>query len=247
MIRGPALAVLIPSRWRTDFEDMRGTMTTEPPSPQSAAPPGWYPDPTAPGQLRYWDGYAWGNGAPAAPPPAAAASSTSTSTKAIIGFVLSLASWAVCPVIAAIPALIMARLSAREIAAAQGRLTGDGFNLATRIIAWVNIGFTLLAAIVIAILIAFGAIFTASVVSDLDPTINERTGLADGRYVIDPSTRVNLNSVCSYGGAAFTLDGDELPFTSVYGKGPLQCPDLVQVSAVEIEVTDGVATIVDVR
>ncbi|MCA0331632.1 MAG: DUF805 domain-containing protein [Actinobacteria bacterium] len=35
-------------------------------------PAGWYPDPSVPGQLRYWDGRAWGPAAPTPPPPPAA-------------------------------------------------------------------------------------------------------------------------------------------------------------------------------
>jgi len=42
-----------------------------PPSGGPALPPsvpaGWYPDPGTPGQIRYWDGYAWGASAPALP------------------------------------------------------------------------------------------------------------------------------------------------------------------------------------
>jgi hypothetical protein len=152
-----------------------------------------------------------------------------------------------CPVIAAIAALILARTSSKEIAAAQDRLSGAGLNTATRIVAWLNIGVSILAGLAIALLVAFGVIFTATVASDMDPAMNARTGLADGTYVIDPSTRVNFNSECSYGGPAFASDGAEFPYTAVYGKGPIQCPDLTQVATVEIEVDGGVARIVNVR
>jgi hypothetical protein len=34
-----------------------------------AMPPGWYPDPSLPGQLRYWTGSSWSADVRPAPPP----------------------------------------------------------------------------------------------------------------------------------------------------------------------------------
>jgi len=225
---------------------------TPDPSVPSAAPAGWYPDPQNPGQQRYWDGSAWGAAAPAAPstPPAPAAAPVTgpiTSTNAIIGLVLAIVSWVVCPIIAAIVALVLAHSSSKEIAASDGRVGGAGLNTATRIIAWINIGISLLSGLVIAALVGFGVLFATNIASTLDPAMNTRTGLNDGEYIIDPSTRVNINSECSYGGSTFTPEGDEIQYTAVYGKGPVQCPDLVEVSAVRIEVVAGVARIVEVE
>jgi hypothetical protein len=44
-------------------------MSTRSPSTSLAPPPGWYPDPTAPGSQRWWDGTHWGPSAAAQPPP----------------------------------------------------------------------------------------------------------------------------------------------------------------------------------
>ncbi|MDN4483764.1 DUF2510 domain-containing protein [Demequina lignilytica] len=39
--------------------DHVGTMRPDAPAPAKDAAAGWYPDPTLPGQQRYWDGEAW--------------------------------------------------------------------------------------------------------------------------------------------------------------------------------------------
>ena len=64
-----------------------------------------------------------------------------TSTNAIIAFVLSIVSWAICPIIPAIVALVLAASAQREIAAGQGRVQGGGLVTAAKVISWINIGF----------------------------------------------------------------------------------------------------------
>ena len=77
-------------------------------------------------------------GAPGAPMYAPA---PPTSTNAIIAFVLSIVSWAICPIIPAIVALVLAASAQREIAAGQGRVQGGGLVTAAKVISWINIGF----------------------------------------------------------------------------------------------------------
>ena len=220
------------------------------PSAPIAAPAGWYPDPQNPGQQRYWDGSTWASAAPAAPPAApgvAPGEVTTTSTNAIVGLVLAIVSWVVCPIIAAIVALVAAHSSDKQINASGGTVGGAGLNTATRVIAWVNIGVFIVAGLVIAALAAFGVIFSANVAATLDPSINLRTGLADGQYVLNPSSRITLIDECSYGGTA-SMPGDaNVADVTVYGQGPVECPDLTQVTVVLFEVRDGVARIISVE
>lgn len=226
--------------------------TPSQPTTPSAAPAGWYPDPQNPGQQRYWDGSAWA--APVAPVPsvapapgAAPVAGQTTSTNAIVGLVLAIVSWVVCPIIAAIVALVLAQSSSKEIAASDGRIGGAGLNTATRIIAWINIAVSIVAGIAIAALAAFGVIFSANVAATLDPAVNSRTGLADGSYVMDPQRWVSINDECTYGGSAFTLEQGGAGDVTVYGRGPIECPDLREISAVYFEVRGGVARIIDVE
>lgn len=211
------------------------------PQPVASAPAGWYADPQAPGQQRYWDGTGWMATAPVATAP-------TTSTNAIVGLVLAILSWPLCPIIAAIPALILARVSDKEIDASGGTVGGAGLNTATRIIAWVNIAVYTVGGIVLAVLVALGLIFTSVNPFILDPTINARTGLADGSYVMESvGVRVNLVGECTYGDMASTLDGVDVKEVTVYGTGPTQCPDIVEVGAVYFDVVDGVAEITRVE
>jgi len=64
-----------------------------------------------------------------------------TSSDALVAFVLSVVSWAVCPVIFAVVALIFAAKATKSIEASGGQVNGGGLNLAAKIISWVNIGF----------------------------------------------------------------------------------------------------------
>ena len=113
-----------------------------PPAPGYAYPP----PPGYPPQ-----GYAY-------PAPGYAPAQT-TSTNAIVGLVLAITSWIVCPIILAIVALVLAKKSGEEIAASQGRVGGEGLNTATKILSWINIG------LYAAILVILGAVFLIALVA----------------------------------------------------------------------------------
>ena len=76
------------------------------------------------------------------PPPGMPlyAAAPPTSNNAVIAFILSIVSWALCPIIPAIVALILASSARREIMAAQGRIQGGGLVTAAKVISWINIG-----------------------------------------------------------------------------------------------------------
>jgi hypothetical protein len=81
----------------------------------------------------------------------------------VIGLILAIASWVVCPLITAVIALVLAGQSNRAIAASGGRLEGRSMNTATKWVAWANIVVTVL-------LMVAGLIFLAFVVTT-DPTV----------------------------------------------------------------------------
>jgi hypothetical protein len=165
-----------------------GTTPPPPPFPQPAPaapqppPPVWPahaageipPAPGAPGAPTYPSAYpAQGYGYPPPPgypaqgygyppasgyPPPGYVPAVTTSTSAIVGLVLAVASWILCPIVLAIVALVLAKKSGDEIAASQGRVGGEGLNTATKVVAWVNIG------LYAAIVVIFGAIFLVALV-----------------------------------------------------------------------------------
>ena len=81
--------------------------------------------------------------------------------------VLAICAWVLCPVILAIVALVMANTSDRAIRESGGRLTGHGFNRATRWISWINIVFAIVGTILLILLVAFA--FTQGSTIPLDP------------------------------------------------------------------------------
>jgi uncharacterized membrane protein len=72
--------------------------------------------------------------APAYPAP------PQTSGNAIVALILSIGAWVICPIIPAIVALVFANMAKKEIAAGEGRVTGQGLVTASTIVAWINIG-----------------------------------------------------------------------------------------------------------
>lgn len=113
------------------------------PAPQSASPA----QPPVPPQQ------------PAALPTYAAAPlGAQTSSSAIVALVLAIASWAVCPFIFAIVALVFASKADREIQRSGGSLEGGGLSTAAKIVAWINIGVTLAAVVVVIVIVIVIAI-----------------------------------------------------------------------------------------
>ena len=118
--------------WPAHGEDPGAGAAYPPPPPGYPPPPVGYPAPGYP---------APGYPAPGYPVPGYAyPPAPTTSTNAVVGLVLAIVSWVVCPVIPAIVALVLARKSDLEIAASAGRVSGAGLNTATKIISWINIG-----------------------------------------------------------------------------------------------------------
>lgn len=116
------------------------------PAAYPASAPGYgYPPPGYPPQ-----GYAY--------PPPGYVPAVTTSTSAIVGLVLAIASWVVCPIVLAVVALVLAKKSGDEIAASGGRVGGEGLNTATKILSWINIG------LYAAVVVILGAIFLIALV-----------------------------------------------------------------------------------
>ena len=77
----------------------------------------------------------------------------------------------------------------------------------------------------------------------INPDANKETNLADGSYVITTvSFRGNTDNECMYGGTAQTLDGVDVDEVRIYGTGPKECPNYVDVR-VYFNVVDGVQVI----
>jgi len=120
--------------------------------PQPMEPAATWPSQPAPG-----------TGVPVVAPAVVAA--PATSSNGIVALVLAICSWVILPFVLgwvfAIVGLVFAGKGAREIAESEGRIGGQGFVTAARIVAWINIGVTaalaVLAVVVIAIVIAAGA------------------------------------------------------------------------------------------
>ena len=123
------------------------------PAPTVTPPPAPAPVPVPPaaGAPAQWPSAAYA--APASTPAAAAPAypapgygygqapaTAQTSSNAIIAIILAAVSWAFCPIIAAIVALIFAHQASKEIEASGGRVQGRGLVTEARWVAWINIG-----------------------------------------------------------------------------------------------------------
>ncbi len=124
-------------------------VTSDAPALAVTPPPAPSPVPGAPeaGAPAQWPSAAYA--APAAAPPAyppagygyqQAPPQAQTSSNAVIAIILAALSWAFCPIIAAIVALIFAHQAHKEIEASGGQVQGQGLVTAARWVAWINIG-----------------------------------------------------------------------------------------------------------
>jgi hypothetical protein len=119
--------------------------------PPAYGPPGYGPPP--PGQRQAATGAAGygppqGQGQPGwGPPPGAV---QETSSRAIVALVLAVCSFVVFPFVPAVVALFVAPQARRELAAARGRLGGEGLVRAAVVVAWVNIALSLVVLLALA-------------------------------------------------------------------------------------------------
>jgi hypothetical protein len=90
-----------------------------------------------------------------------------TDNKAVIGLILAISSWVVCPLITAVIALVLAGQSNRAIDASGGRLEGRSMNTATKWVAWANIVVTVVAIVVGLALFAFVVTTDSTVITDV--------------------------------------------------------------------------------
>jgi hypothetical protein len=83
------------------------------------------------------------------PPAYAPPALPSTSNNAIVALVLAILSFAVCPLVLSIAALIVSKSATREIEASNGWVGGSGLVTAAKVIAWINIGLFIVAMVVL--------------------------------------------------------------------------------------------------
>ena len=85
-----------------------------------------------------------------------------------------------------------------------------------------------------------------SAVKSLDPAINTRTGLPDGRYLMTADASFHQDDRCWFRGHPIGahLSAADSPEVTVYGTGPFPCAGAAD-GQVNFVVTDGVATVTD--
>jgi hypothetical protein len=107
----------------------------------------------------------------------------------------------------------------------------------------------LVGVVVVAGVVLFLTVFSSS--NDaLDPAHNEATGLADGRYAINPDSFERADQACSFSGKPFSF-GSAPPASArvtLVGKGSEECGMFEEnATTVIFTVTNGLARIVDVE
>ncbi len=105
-------------------------------------------------------------GTPPPSVPTAVQTGPPTSSNAIIALILAVVSWAVCPVVPAIIALVFAAKADREINSAHGAIAGQGLSTAAKILSWINIGLWA-ALILLFAVVALVAVLIAAAGGDL--------------------------------------------------------------------------------
>jgi hypothetical protein len=123
-----------------------------------------------------------------------------TSAKSIWALSLAIGSWLVCPIVAAVAALVLAQRSSRDIAASDSLTNGRSLNTAARIVAWTNIGcwaFFCASILLWAWLQAPSITANGSLAPEnysgafADPSLNERIGLLpNGKYIMRPQGQI---------------------------------------------------------
>jgi len=120
-------------------------------------PAGWFPDPQAPGQLRYWDGAGWTahtqQGAPTAAP---------TAPGAVTSLVLGIVSLVMCGFLTGIPAMVIGRRTIKAIDLSRGTYGGRGLAQAGFWTGLVGTVYTGLMALLVIGVFAFGGMASDS-------------------------------------------------------------------------------------
>ena len=207
------------------------TSAPEPATPETAAaqppvPPPVYPAPSA-----------------AAPPSAAipAAPQNGLGTAALVMGILQ---FLCLPIVASILAIVFGWLGMTK--AKQGQATNGGVAKAGFILGIIGLVLSIVGIVVTIALVAFGVNAASNAI---DQANNERTGLADGNYAMEPNTSLRLNDRCSFGGVPYDVTTNQAGPASVtvVGQGPVQCAGSGTPDAVYFTVSGGVAEIVAVQ
>ncbi len=128
--------------------------------------------------------------------------------------------------------------------AARGEATNGGVAKAGFWLGIVGLILSVLGIILAIVLVVFGV---AAVNDSIDESVNTRTGLSDGTYVMDVRNSIRINDRCSFSGDTVRSDdGSGVGDVHVAGMGTAQCGSGDTPDAVQFTVTNGVAMIVAV-
>ena len=188
------------------------------------------------------------SGVPAAPPPGyappvvpvGAPPSNGIGTAALIMGILQ---FFCLGTIGSILAVVFGKIGMNK--AARGEATNGGVAKAGFWLGIVGLILTVLGIVLAIVLIGFGA---KAVNDSIDESVNTRTGLSDGTYVMDVRNSLRINDRCSFSGDTVNADdGSAVGDVHVAGSGTAQCGAMDAPDAVQFTVSGGVAQIVAIQ